>query len=127
MDLQFEQKRMTVVSARGRTDAVCVYEFALVGEGADGVSLLSLTTGLDVSFLHVRPFTPDSLLVLFFTGNPVQPQFVVAEFHYDDEQINHTLDHGASVESAVGDWKTRRPGEATATPPTPADVKAPVG
>lgn len=117
MNLQFEQKRVTVMSARGGTEAACVYEFALVGAGADGVSYISLTTGLDVTFLKARLFTDDSLLVLYHTNNPVDPQLCVAEFHFDNRTISHLQDHGNEWFKAHEDFGDRAPGEMTATPP----------
>ena len=102
MDMHFLKERLIVGVARGKSPTAKCYEFTVQDDGQE--QEVRLTTGLDVTFLFVRPFTGDSLLVLFFTGDAVQPQFVVAEFHYDDERINHTLDHGPEVESAIGDW-----------------------
>jgi len=130
MKLEFERKRMAVVSARGMTDAVCTYEFAFMSDDGTKYALdaptVVLTTGLDVAFLCARQFTDESVLVLYHTGNPVDPQFVVAEFHFDNRTISHLQDHGDDWSTAHADFEARQPGEMTAIhpedQPTQADV-----
>ena len=117
MQLTFGHRQVTAVSHRG---AVCVYEFALVpgdGSNPEANEPVVLTTSLDVAFLAAQKFTAESLLVLYHTGDPVTPQFVVAEFHFDDETISHLHDHGEDLIAAYRDFTVRKPGDLTATPP----------
>lgn len=127
MKLVFERKRVTVAAARGSTDAACCYEFALPadnGEFAVDTPYIRLTTGLDVTFLLVRQFTDNSLLVLYHAGDPVNPQFAVAEFDFDDTHISHIHDHGDNLIAAHADFHERAVGDLTATPPEEEPVKA---
>ena len=124
MQFVFNRQTFVVAAARGKTDASRAYYFSVIeddGSFTAGSPAFTLTTGLDVTFLMVRPFTDTSVLVLYHTGDPVTPQFAVAEFDVDDEHINHVLDHASDIASASGDWKSRRPGDTTATPP---DIEA---
>lgn len=118
--LRFEDRRLQVGAARGMTSASWAYVFSLPGLG-DEDTFVRLTAGLDVTFLQVRVFTDASLLILYFTGDPVRPQYVVAEFAFDNVNVRHLKDHGDDIIAAHADFTHRKPGEMTTRPPGAAE------
>ena len=123
LQLAFAHQTVTLLASRGDTRSERRYLFVLQEANGDvemKTPTWDLTVGLDVAFLSARQFADNSLLVLYHTGDPVNPQYVVAEF-YTDDTSRHLRAHGPDLIAAHADYNTRKPGDLTATPP---DIEA---